>query len=117
MNYSTQGFSPSGSAGGSASTIKLTGQPHLAIAVRAPGSTRGRSGGGGEDADGAGNEPAAARHPSLDAWAETRRLLPNLGSYCERKNGMDEDLPTFCIKASLGTCGLSWRRRATNIIG
>jgi type III restriction enzyme len=45
---------------------------------------------------------AGARHPSLDAWAEAKRLLPSVGNYTERKNGVDDDLPTFCIKVPTG---------------
>ncbi len=37
------------------------------------------------------------RHASLDAWQDLR-----LGSYYECKNGLGEDLPTFCIKVPTG---------------
>ena len=33
------------------------------------------------------------KHAALDAWESMR-----LGMYVERRNGLDEDLPTFCIK-------------------
>jgi hypothetical protein len=37
------------------------------------------------------------RHPALDAWTDL-----HLGIYNERKNGLGEDLPTFCIKVPTG---------------
>ncbi|MCI0379589.1 MAG: DEAD/DEAH box helicase family protein [Gemmataceae bacterium] len=45
---------------------------------------------------------AGARHPSLDAWAEAKRVFPIAGTYQERKNGVGDDLPTFCIKVPTG---------------
>src|SRR5438309_2856007 len=38
-----------------------------------------------------------ARHAAMDAWQDLR-----LGPYSERKNGIGEDLPTFCIKVPTG---------------
>src|SRR5579864_4052117 len=38
-----------------------------------------------------------ARHAAKDAWEDLR-----LGLYAERKNGLGEDLPTFCIKVPTG---------------
>lgn len=72
----------SGSGGASASTIKMTGQPHLAIAVRAAGATRGRSS-GGEDGDGAGGEPAApvsAKTSIADAYVPSGATSFNVAS-------------------------------------
>ena len=37
------------------------------------------------------------KHAALDAWEATR-----LGLYAERRNGLGEDLPTFCIKVPTG---------------
>jgi type III restriction enzyme len=42
-----------------------------------------------------------AKHAALDAWESLRRPL-GLGQYRERKNGLNEDLPTFCIKVPTG---------------
>jgi hypothetical protein len=72
----------SGSTGGSASTIKMTGQPHLAIAVRAAGATRGRSG-GGEDADAPSNDraaPVSARTSIADAYVPSGATSFNVAS-------------------------------------
>ena len=38
------------------------------------------------------------RHAALDAWDRLRLA----GRYHERRNGLDEDLPTFCIKVPTG---------------
>lgn len=40
-------------------------------------------------------EAGNLKHAALDAWC-------GLGSYRERKNGLGEDLPTFCIKVPTG---------------
>jgi type III restriction enzyme len=42
------------------------------------------------------------RHASLDAWDECKRLFSVVGRYEERKNGLDNDLTTFCIKVPTG---------------
>ena len=54
----------SGSAGVNASTIKMTGKPHLAIAVRGPGSGGGRTQQGGNDRDATQTSIADAYVPS-----------------------------------------------------
>ncbi len=42
------------------------------------------------------------RHPSLDAWDETRQNSFIKTDYRSRKNGLRKDLPTFCIKVPTG---------------
>src|SRR5579871_1732501 len=42
------------------------------------------------------------KHPSLDAWAEARAALSLKGIYHERRNGIGQDVPTFCIKVPTG---------------
>ena len=37
-----------------------------------------------------------------DAWRKEARRRGELGQYGERRNGLDEDLPTFCIKVPTG---------------
>ncbi len=44
---------------------------------------------------------ANVKHAALDAW-EGLRQAQRLGQYRERKNGLNEDLPTFCIKVPTG---------------
>jgi type III restriction enzyme len=41
-------------------------------------------------------------HASLDAWEECKRRFSVIGKYDERKNGLDKDLPTFCVKVPTG---------------
>lgn len=41
------------------------------------------------------------KHAAQDAWDIVKRPL-RLGRYEERRNGMDEDLPTICIKVPTG---------------
>ncbi len=43
------------------------------------------------------HQAAGVRHPSLDAWQDSR-----LGQYHERQNSLGEDLPHFCIKVPTG---------------
>lgn len=42
------------------------------------------------------------RHAALDAWDEAKKSLLIVGNYQERKNGIDKDLPTICIKVPTG---------------
>jgi type III restriction enzyme len=41
-------------------------------------------------------------HAALDAWRKEARRRGDLAPYNERRNGLDEDLPTFCIKVPTG---------------
>lgn len=50
----------------------------------------------------AAQQAAGNRHASLDAWDETMRQTQRLGDYRARRNGLDKDLPTFCIKVPTG---------------
>jgi type III restriction enzyme len=43
------------------------------------------------------HQAAKARHPAQDAWEDL-----HLGRYQERKNGLGDDLPSFCIKVPTG---------------
>ena len=47
-------------------------------------------------------QAAGNRHASLDAWDEAMRQTQRLGDYRARRNGLDKDLPTFCIKVPTG---------------
>jgi len=42
------------------------------------------------------------RHATLDAWDRAKKLFALRGEYISRKNGLGEDLPTFCIKVPTG---------------
>lgn len=42
------------------------------------------------------------KHASLDAWDDAKSQFDIIGSYRSRKNGLDKDLPTFCIKVPTG---------------
>jgi type III restriction enzyme len=48
------------------------------------------------------HQAAGNRHASLDAWDDARRIFTIRGEYRPRKNGLDKDLPTFCIKVPTG---------------
>jgi type III restriction enzyme len=50
----------------------------------------------------AAEQAAGNRHATLDAWDKAKGLLPIVGSYQERKNGIEQDLPTVCIKVPTG---------------
>lgn len=52
----------------------------------------------------AAQQAAGNRHASLDAWDEAMRQTQHLGDYRARRNGLDKDLPTFCIKVPTGGC-------------
>lgn len=41
-------------------------------------------------------------HAGMDAWRKEARRREDLARYEERRNGLDEDLPTFCIKVPTG---------------
>ncbi len=43
------------------------------------------------------HQAAGEKRPALDAWEDLR-----LGPYSQRKNGLGEDLPNFCIKVPTG---------------
>ena len=45
---------------------------------------------------------AGAKRPSLEAWDETKKSFTLVGNYAERRNGLGDDLPTFCIKVPTG---------------
>lgn len=42
------------------------------------------------------------KHASLDAWDEAKKQLPLRGDYHERRNGLDLDMPSICIKVPTG---------------
>ena len=42
------------------------------------------------------------RHAAMDAWENRDMAALNLGRYEPRKNGVGNDLPTFCIKVPTG---------------
>lgn len=50
----------------------------------------------------AAEQEKANKHASLDAWHELRKNVPLHGIYHEHKNGLDRDVPTFCIKVPTG---------------
>jgi len=50
----------------------------------------------------AAQQAAGHRHASLDAWDEAMRQTQRLGDYRARRNGLDKDLPTFCIRVPTG---------------
>src|SRR3972149_6040264 len=41
-------------------------------------------------------------HGAADAWRKEARRRGDLKTYQERRNGLDEDLPNFCIKVPTG---------------
>jgi len=43
-----------------------------------------------------------AKHAALDAWDETKKQFHLWGEYRTRRNGLDRDLPTFCVKVPTG---------------
>jgi len=43
------------------------------------------------------HQAAGNTHAGWDAWRDLK-----LGNYCERRNGLDKDLPQFCIKVPTG---------------
>ena len=47
-------------------------------------------------------QAAGNRHASLDAWDEAMKQFQRLSDCRARKNGLDKDLPTFCIKVPTG---------------
>ena len=42
------------------------------------------------------------QYPSLAAWDKAKKLFHLPGEYRPRKNGLEKDLPTFCIKVPTG---------------
>jgi type III restriction enzyme len=42
------------------------------------------------------------KHASTDAWDEAKKLFSIKGEYRKHKNGLGEDVPTFCIKVPTG---------------
>jgi type III restriction enzyme len=50
----------------------------------------------------AAQKAAANRHASVDAWDEAKKEFSLPGQYRARKNGLEKDLPTFCIKVPTG---------------
>jgi len=42
------------------------------------------------------------RHASLDAWDEAGKHFYLPGVYCSRRNGLNQDLPTFCVRVPTG---------------
>jgi len=47
-------------------------------------------------------QAAGNRHASLDAWDEAAQRFTILGQYHSRKNGLNQDLPTFCLRVPTG---------------
>lgn len=47
-------------------------------------------------------QTAGNRHASLDAWEEAEKQFTIPFSYRARRNGLSNDLPTFCIKVPTG---------------
>ena len=45
---------------------------------------------------------AGSQYPALAAWDKAKKLFYLPGQYRPRKNGLGEDLPTFCIKVPTG---------------
>ena len=45
---------------------------------------------------------AGSQYPSLAAWDKAKKLFHLPGEYRPRKNGLEKDLPTFCIKVPTG---------------
>jgi type III restriction enzyme len=48
------------------------------------------------------HQSAGNKHASLDAWETVKDAIGAVGNYQERKNGLQKDLPTFCIKVPTG---------------
>src|SRR5262245_24198992 len=47
-------------------------------------------------------QKADNRHASLDAWDEAGQSFSLPGQYRARRNGLNKDLPTFCIRVPTG---------------
>ena len=47
-------------------------------------------------------QAAGNKHASLDAWDNAQKQFDLPGVYRSRKNGLNKDLPTFCIKVPTG---------------
>jgi type III restriction enzyme len=43
-----------------------------------------------------------SQYPSLAAWDKAKKLFYLPAQYHQRKNGLEKDLPTFCIKVPTG---------------
>ncbi len=43
-----------------------------------------------------------SQYPSLAAWDKAKKLFYLPGEYRQRKNGLEKDLPTFCVKVPTG---------------
>src|SRR3990172_10009580 len=43
-----------------------------------------------------------ARHAAFDAWDEAKKQFHIPGQYLPRRNGLEKDLATFCIKVPTG---------------
>ena len=50
----------------------------------------------------AAHQAKANRHAGLDAWEEAQNRFSLPGAYRSRKNGLNNDLPTLCIKVPTG---------------
>lgn len=50
----------------------------------------------------AAQQAAENKHASLDAWDDAKTQFDVFGSYRSRKNGLNRDLPTFCVKVPTG---------------
>lgn len=47
-------------------------------------------------------QAAGNRHAALDAWDEAGKSFHILGHYRSRRNGLNKDLPTFCVRVPTG---------------
>lgn len=47
-------------------------------------------------------QAAGNKHASLDAWGDAKKQFFVPGSYRPRRNGLNKDLPAFCIKVPTG---------------
>lgn len=50
----------------------------------------------------AAQQAAGNKHASLDAWDDAKKAFDLPGAYHSRKNGLNKDLPTFCVKVPTG---------------
>jgi type III restriction enzyme len=50
----------------------------------------------------ASEQAAGSQYASLAAWDKAKKLFHLPGQYSPRKNGLEKDLPTFCIKVPTG---------------
>ena len=50
----------------------------------------------------AAEQAAGSQYSSLAAWDKSKKLFPLRGDYHPRKNGLEKDLSTFCIKVPTG---------------